>query len=39
MGFFDINADSIKEAVFRSREALAIFPADLTGGTQAIRVK
>lgn len=31
MGFFDINADSIKEAVFRSREALAIFPANGTG--------
>ena len=32
MGFFDINADGIKEAVFRSREKLAIFTIDLAGG-------
>jgi len=32
MGFFDINADGIKEAVFRSRDSLAIFPVDFTGG-------
>ncbi len=32
MGFFDINADRIKEAVFRSRDSLAIFPVDFTSG-------
>ena len=32
MGFFDIDADSINEAIFRSPGALAIFTADFTGG-------
>ncbi len=32
MGFFDINADNAKEAVFRSRDSLAIFTVDLAGG-------
>ena len=32
MGFFNIRDDSIREAVFRSREALAIFTTDVTGG-------
>lgn len=32
MGFFNVHSDSIKDVVFRSRQALVLFPVDLTGG-------